>query len=71
MSATEREIRLRIVATDTHCGDGEKQRCPHGIVGGDCRKFKGRRDYQVAAWEYFRLDECIAAEGAGQKGGTC
>lgn len=69
MPATKRQIALDIVATDTHCGDGEKKRCPHSCLGGRCSLFSDTRDYELAEWEYIRLPECIAAEGAGQKGG--
>jgi len=66
MSATEREIRLRIVATDTHCD----QECNAAAQYGDrCRWLREYRVFDHSADAYKRLPECIAAEGAGQKGG--
>lgn len=69
MSATEREIRLRIVATDTHCGDISGKHCPKMSCGTEsawCCQFN--RGLGLSK-EPPRLFECIAAEGAGQKGG--
>jgi hypothetical protein len=64
MSAREREIRLRIVATDTHCAGC---RCASGAME-TCGAFG--KTPKVDEWgNYLRLPECIAAEGAGQKGG--
>ena len=72
MTATKRRIALDIVATDTHCGSGNLTgRCPESSLGGACKRFRERLEYDKMAREYLRLPECIAAEGAGQKGGTC
>ena len=73
MSATEREIRLRIVATDTHCGDGHSncRRLRPGEERWQCQAHGREIEYgDIREWPQ-RLPECIAAEGAGQKGGTC
>lgn len=66
MSAREREIRLRIVATDTHCGE----ECPaSGVEFDDCLFYFESRKWDSDSRKHERLPECIAAEGAGQKGG--
>ena len=59
MSATEREIRLRIVATDTHCD----QDCNAAAQYSDrCRWLREYRVFDHSADAYRRLPECIAAE---------
>jgi len=69
MTATKRRIALEIVATDTHCGSGNLTgRCPESSLGGACKRFRERLEYDKAAREYARLPACIAAEKA-QKGG--
>ena len=67
-----RHIRLDIApATATHCGVGgvsRYHRCGN-VKWGKCNAF-GRETLGIDedADEYLRLPECIAAEGAGQKG---
>ena len=71
MSAKEREIRLRIVATDTHCGAGVKLCQRLGLLDGKwrCEAFGVTLGYTLDIEELpARSDMCIAAEGAGQKG---
>ena len=62
MSATEREIRLRIVATDTHCGDGGAQCIGSGPEFDECLLFAAARTWDEKHGASLRLPECIAAE---------
>ena len=64
MTATKRQIRLDIVATDTECGDCQMNldTLPGGNPGGDfCAVFRTslKRGYRN---EIMRLPQCIAAE---------
>ena len=70
MSAREREIWLRIVATDTHCG-ARMERCRHAdATWPKCVAFEDSElELDLSEMQFKRLPECIAAEGAGQKGG--
>lgn len=66
MPATKRRIALDIVATDTHCG----KECPaSGVEFDDCLFFFESRKWNSGSRKHDRLPECIAAEGAEQKGG--
>ena len=70
MRATERTIQLRIVATDTHCG-ARMERCRHAdATWPKCVAFEDSElELDLSEMQFKRLPECIAAEGAGQKGG--
>ena len=66
MPATKRQIRLDIVATETHCGYDWGQ-CEHLDQGYQrCAAFpRGALKFDSGACTYKRLPECIAAETAG------
>ena len=64
MTATKRQIRLDIVATDTHCGE----ECPaSGVDFDECLFWSESREWNSGIREHVRLPQCIAAEKA-QKG---
>lgn len=72
MTATKRQIRLDIVATDTHCG-AHPTGCPRLRAGEEhwhCTAFGRTMPFGGDVYEWpQRLPQCTAAEGAGREGG--
>lgn len=72
MTATKRQIRLDIVATDTHCGAG-MERCQYADpTWPKCVAFEDAAlELDLSEMQFKRLPQCIAAENAQEGGGAC